>query len=314
VNYTFILLPSLSYVIFECRCPALDRYPAEGEVAMIFGKRESPGDQDSAAMDLRPRGRAEHPGRGERFGDAAWTRRTNGVLTAAERRALLRPVLKGFVDSVPGRLRLAAGLHRGRHARIEVRALVPPDSAFAREAHDTARELMSPAVFRHCQRSYAWAAALAAAQGLTFDRELVYAASVLHDAIWPTRTPGVDFTLACSDVATAIAERHGVDAERRAVIGDAICMHHTPGVTLDQGIEEYLVSAGATLDVVGLRAWDLPDDIRDAVVKKFPRTGFKRECARRAREESAMVTHGRMWLFHRYGLSSLTIVAAPFKG
>ncbi|WP_051179675.1 hypothetical protein [Nocardia concava] len=246
--------------------------------------------------------------------DAVWTRRTNGVLSPADRRALIGPVVRGFLDSVPGRLRLVLGLHPGRHARIEPESLTPPDSPLARDARATARELMSPSVFRHCQRTWAWAAALAATQHLTFDREVVYLASMLHDAVWPTPTPGVDFTLACAEVATAIADRHSLPAARRTVVGDAICMHHTPGVTLDNGTEEYLVSAGASLDVVGLRAWDLPDDTRRHVLAEFPRTGFKKECAENVRREADLVPLGRLWFFHHYGLSDLTIAAAPFRG
>lgn len=250
---------------------------------------------------------------GTRF-DAAWTERTNGILTAGDRRALIRPIARGFRDSVPGLLRLALGLHPGRHTRIDPDSLSAPESALTRDARDTARELMSPAVFRHCQRTYAWAAALAVTQGLTFDREVVYVASMLHDAVWPTPTPGIDFTLACNDVATTVADRHHLDTDRRTIISDAICMHHTPGVTLTEGTEEYLVSAGASLEVFGLRAWDLPDHIREHVVTQFPRTGFKKECAHRVRMESRLVPGGRLSLIRRYGLADLTIAIAPFKG
>ncbi|MBF6170339.1 HD domain-containing protein [Nocardia blacklockiae] len=215
--------------------------------------------------------------------------------------------------SVPGRARLAFGRDPAHGVRVDPGELAAPDSVLARDAHDTARELLSPPVFEHSRRTYAWAAALAAVHRLEFDREAVYVASLLHDACWPTRTPGIDFTVGGSDIAADVAERHHLEPRRRALLGDAICMHHTPGVTLDAGPEAFLLASAAALDVVGLRLWDIPENIRTQVISQFPRTGFKRECARRVRAEAAAVPHGRMWLFHRYGLSDLTIATAPFE-
>lgn len=247
-----------------------------------------------------------------RFG-TDWAHQTNGILSTDDRNVLLRQFVQGFRASIPGRLRLAVGLHPGRHHWIDPELLTPPDSALARDTLDTARELMTPGVLAHCQRTYAFAAALGAVDRLSFDREAVYVAAMLHDAVWPSVTPGVDFTIACAQVADQVTERHHVDGERQTLISDAICMHTAPGITLDEGAEAYLVATAAALEVVGLRAWDLPNEIRAQIVEQFPRTGFKRECAHRVRQESRMVPHGRLWYFRHFGLSDLSIALAPFK-
>lgn len=226
---------------------------------------------------------------------------------------MLRQVAQGFRASVPGRLRLAIGRHPGRHHWIDSEVMSPPDSALARDALETARQLMSPAVLAHCQRTYAFATALGAIDRLMFDREVVYVAAMLHVAVWPSVTPGVDFTVACVQVAEQVTERNHIDADRRSLISDAICMHTAPGITVDAGKEAYLVAIAAALDIVGLRAWDLPNEIRTQVIEQYPRTGFKRECAHRVRREAQMMPHGRLWYFRRLLLFDLSIALAPFK-
>ena len=53
-----------------------------------------------------------------RVGTAPWVQRTSGRLTAAERRALLRPLARTHAQNAVGRLRLAVGLHPGRNAYV----------------------------------------------------------------------------------------------------------------------------------------------------------------------------------------------------
>jgi hypothetical protein len=53
-------------------------------------------------------------------------------------------------------------------------------------------------------------------------------------------------------------------------------MHYTPGVGLESGAEAYLLSAGASVDVFGLRGNEKPDAVRQSVIQNYPRLGFKR--------------------------------------
>ena len=91
-------------------------------------------------------------------------------------------------------------------------------------------------------------------------------------------------------------------------------MHHTPSVGLESGAEAYLLSAGAAVDVFGLRSNQIPDVVREGVVRQYPRLGFKREFARLLRAEARQVPRGRAWYLHRFALSDLSIRLAPFRG
>jgi hypothetical protein len=75
-------------------------------------------------------------------------------------------------------------------------------------------------------------------------------------------------------------DSHHVPADIRELVAHAIAMHYTPGVGLESGAEAYLLSAGASVDVFGLRSHEIPDAVRQSVIQEYPRLGFKREFAR----------------------------------
>jgi hypothetical protein len=50
--------------------------------------------------------------------------------------------------------------------------------------------------------------------------------------------------LGSAAVAREFADRHGVPADSRAVVTNAIAMHHSPGVGLESGPEAYVMSSG----------------------------------------------------------------------
>lgn len=84
-------------------------------------------------------------------------------------------------------------------------------------------------------------------------------------------------------------------------------------MTLARGPVAYLLSAGADLDVVGLRSWQLPPDLIADIVAAYPRVGFKRELSAAFRTEATRVPHGRARLLRRYGAFDLAIKSAPFR-
>ena len=70
-------------------------------------------------------------------GTHTWVERTGGLLTGAERRALLRPLASAHVTNAVGRLSMIVGVNTGRRARVAAGRLRRPagsaDSADARE-------------------------------------------------------------------------------------------------------------------------------------------------------------------------------------
>jgi hypothetical protein len=117
----------------------------------------------------------------------------------------------------------------------------------------------------------------------------------------PALLPHVDFTVRSAEVARAFTDGHGVPSNGRELIANAIAMHHTPGASLESGAEAFLLSAGAGVDVFGLRSHEVPDAVRRSVVREYPRLGFKREFAGLWRAEA------------RAGPSRPRVVPAPVR-
>ena len=75
----------------------------------------------------------------DRIGSIGWTESTGGVLTARECLTLARPLLRGELDILAGRLAMALRIHSGRRSSIDPASLAPPDSALARDAEVAAQ-------------------------------------------------------------------------------------------------------------------------------------------------------------------------------
>ena len=247
-------------------------------------------------------------------GTHTWVERTDGLLTAAERRSLLRPLASTHLTNAVGRMSMLVGLNTGRRATVPAARLKAPDSALTRAAEVEARRRLTPALLNHSYRTYAFGSALGALENLDVDREVLFAAALLHDVGLPTPAEGVDFTRASERVARDVAEDVGLSTAATDAMRTSITLHYSPGVTQAQGPVAYLLSAGAGLDVAGLRSWQLPPDILAAVVAEHPRLGFKREFAAAFRTEAARVPRGRAAFLRRYGAFDLAIKAAPFRG
>jgi HD domain len=254
------------------------------------------------------------PRRTEPIGSIGWTERTGGVLNVRECLTLAPPLVRAELGILAGLLAIVLRMHPGRRSSVDPARLVPPDSALARDAEVAAQDLLTPALRNHSSRAYAWGAAIAALHGIAFDRELLYLAAMFHDTGIPSGVPDVDFTVRSAAVAREFTESHHVRADARELVANAIAMHHTPGVRLECGAEAHLLSAGAAVDVFGLRSNEIPDAVRHGVVREYPRLGFKREFAGLLRAEAKQVPRGRAWYLHRFAVSDVSIRLAPFRG
>jgi hypothetical protein len=248
------------------------------------------------------------------LGTHPWVERSGGRLTAAERRSLLRPLASTHATNALGRLSMLLRLNSGRRAPITLGQRPPPDSVLTRAAEGLARRRLSAALLNHSYRTYVFGAALGELDDLDVDRELLFAAALLHDVGLPTPVPQIDFTRASARVARGVAEDVGLSTAATDILRTAITLHHSPGVTMAHGPVAYLLSAGAGLDVAGLRSWQLPPEMLATVTAAHPRLGFKREFASAFRAEAARVPRGRAAFLRRYGAFDLAIRAAPFRG
>ena len=257
----------------------------------------------------------ENQHRAHRVGTHAWSLCTNGRLSSAERRQLVLPLATGQVRNAIGRLLMALHLNAGRSRTLDVTQLEPPSTILTRAAEAHARARLGPTLLNHSRRAYTFGAALGVIDRIDVDRELLYTAALLHDVALPTGAgAGIDFTIGSASLAAQVAAEVGLSASAAEVVASAITLHHSPNVRLDDGPVAYLLSAGAALDVIGLRAWDLPPSAVTSVLDRDPRAGFKREFAELWRAEAARVPGGRAQFVQRYVPLPLAIRLAPFRG
>jgi hypothetical protein len=265
-----------------------------------------------ATDDLGARHDKDDAQRTPAVGSATWVQHTSGRLTRAERRALFAPLVRTHASNAVGRLRLAAGLHPGRHAYLPPARLVPPTTVLTRAAERCARQILSVSLLNHSYRTYVFGRALGELEGIDVDIELLFAGALLHDTGLVDPTGDADFTLTSSRVARDVAEEVGLSTTATDTMMTAITMHHSPGVSVDAGPVAYLLAAGAGLDVAGVRSWELPTSTLAEAVREHPRAGFKDVFGEAFRQEAARVPEGRAQLLMRYGAFATAIRFAPF--
>jgi hypothetical protein len=225
-------------------------------------------------------------------------------------RGLLAPLARVVAHHVAGRTRVALGM-RGDGA-IDLETLRWPDSQLARDAEQQARDELSPHVREHCYRTYLFGLALAAIDGVRVDEELVYVASLLPDLRVEHPTPGRCFAVAGAELAQAFVRERGAPPERAEAIAAAIAGHITVGAAEEIANPDGFVSAGAIVDVAGVRMHELDPAWVRAVLDRHPRLGFRRRLLAAFKAESKAVPAGRIRWRNRYAAFPLLIRAAPF--
>jgi hypothetical protein len=139
----------------------------------------------------------------------------------------------------------------------------------------------------HSIRAYLWAAALARRDGLSYDRQVLWTAALLHD-VGLTSLPRntMCFEVEGAEFARRFLERNGMPsgaADRAAI---AIILHMRSGVTVADGVEAALLDRSTGLDVRG-DGYELVDDVRAEVMASFPRGDFDRRFLRAIKAEAA---------------------------
>lgn len=210
-----------------------------------------------------------------------------------------------------GRAKFALGRLPPGASDIDVKMFQPPDSRLARGAEQACAE-QPAAIIAHSYRTWLFGRALAALDRSELDLELFYCAALIHDHGIAEPTPGRDFTLASADRALAAADAAGAPDDRAELLADAICVHATPGVSIDtDGALGCYLQWGAMVDGAGLRVCDVaPANVRE-VLRRHPRADFKRQLLGLMRAEAAAVPSGRFALLTRCGLP-LAVRMAPF--
>ena len=140
----------------------------------------------------------------------------------------------------------------------------------------------------HSVRAYCWGAAIGAGEGWSFDRRILWTASLFHDnGLRRLGRNTMCFEVEGAELAQRLLERMGMPADEAERVAIAIILHMQPGVTLDDGVEAVLLDRATGLDVRGAE-FELVDDVRDAVVRAYPRGAFDRHFLHAITQEAAL--------------------------
>jgi hypothetical protein len=156
-------------------------------------------------------------------------------------------------------------------------AVAIPDSRLAKEATDILRGHATDLLFNHSIRVYLFAAEQGRQKKLRFDPELLYVAAAFHDLglIKTFSSPDERFEVDGANAARQFLEAHDIPEDRVQAVWEAIALHTTPGIPKHMRPETALLNSGVLLDVLGIGFDEFPAEVREEIVAKYPRTGFK---------------------------------------
>lgn len=168
-----------------------------------------------------------------------------------------------------------------------------PDTLAAQAAREVAAAYYSPSLLNHCLRSYAWGAAYATQNETSFDAELLYVSSMLHDIGLVTEFDNVSipFEDAGGQVAWVFAAGAGWPVKRRVRAAEVIERHMWADVDPDRDQEGHLLAIATGLDISGRHAdwWD--PALLHEVVEQFPRLDLRAEFIRCFENQAARKPH-----------------------
>ena len=165
---------------------------------------------------------------------------------------------------------------------------VPQDEVSAaawRWAHRSLPEYL----LAHSVRAYCWGAVIGAGEAWSFDRRLLWVASLMHDVglTWIPRNTTC-FEVEGGEIARQFAERAGLSAVEADVVAKAIVLHMQPAVTSADGAEAVLLDRATGLDVRGAGYEAVAPAVRTRVLDDFPRRTFDRHFLAAIRREVAV--------------------------
>ncbi|MBT2487684.1 cyanamide hydratase [Streptomyces sp. ISL-96] len=157
--------------------------------------------------------------------------------------------------------------------------LVIPSTSACAAALEVASAYCSPALLNHSARAYIWAAAYGSSRDITFDPELLYVASMLHDIGLATEFDNhtVSFDEAGGHVAWVFAAGAGWPAERRTRLSEVIVRHMWDQVDVAMDAEGHLLERSTSTDISGRNVDDFPAGFRAEVLERYPRHGLAEE-------------------------------------
>jgi hypothetical protein len=183
--------------------------------------------------------------------------------------------------------------------------IVIPDTSATRGALEVATAYCSPALLNHSVRAYLWAAAYGAMNDISFDAELLYVSSMLHDIglVKEFDSHTVPFEEAGGHVAWVFGAAAGWPVERRVRASEVIVRHMWDKVDVAQDPEGHLLELSTGLDISGRRSEDFPAGLRAEVLERYPRLGLGEEFIACFRDQAERKPDSLAGVFVRAGVA-----------
>ena len=162
---------------------------------------------------------------------------------------------------------------------MKLSELPEPSTSAARAALAVATRYHSPALLHHSARSYLWGAAMAAAEGIDHDAELLYVSALMHDL---GLVPAFDshtlpFEDAGGQVAWVLGAGAGWTPARCDRAAQVIVAPMRDAVAAEVDPESSLLHRSTGLDISGRGVEAVPADLRAEVLRRWPRLDLAAE-------------------------------------
>ena len=154
-----------------------------------------------------------------------------------------------------------------------------PDTALCNAAVDLLESSSPQFLCTHCLRTYIFGSLALRSLGRSVaDEEAAFCGSVLHDlGLIPPYRRDNRFEVDGADAARDFCTKHQVSPERADLVWRAIALHTSPGIPTRLADEIALVHLGAGLDFLGLGLDQVPPQVLEEILEKYPRMKFKSE-------------------------------------
>lgn len=154
-----------------------------------------------------------------------------------------------------------------------------PDSQVAKQATELLLEHGTEFLYNHSLRVFLFSSLNAKRNNIKHDTELLYISSIFHDLglVSHYSSPDKRFEVDGANAARDFLKSHGYPEQSLQRVWDTIALHTTIGIAEYKEPEVALMYAGVGLDVMGEGYEHLSTENRDAIIKAFPRTDFKKK-------------------------------------
>jgi HD domain len=159
--------------------------------------------------------------------------------------------------------------------------ITPPDTTLARAARDLVYASCEPHLVGHSERSFQFAALVAADEGVELDVEVLYIGTLMHDVGLAARFDGPDrFEMRGANAVRTMLVEAGMDRARAESVWDVIALHASTAIATHKSPETRIANRGISIDVRGAGADRLPPEAVRAVLDTWPRHQFPSDFTR----------------------------------